>query len=170
MLADFEPYPSAKWFSYSGDALDGLVYAFDAAVEGGAGARVFQIRGGALHQTFMDLPAVCKPAEVRNDGSHLLLLAYTTFIDQVDCEAECTVLLREDVGVEPAWLDVLEWRGTAWRPASRRLPTLYKTLAEGYRKAVLFTVSAKGDRCSSGGDSRTKQLEAWALRAERLAQ
>jgi hypothetical protein len=172
-LADFEPYPSAKWFSYSGNTPDGLVYAFDAAAEGVAGARVFQVRDAALHSTFDDRPTTCKPAEIRREGGHTLLLVYTDYIEQSDCEADCSVLIREDVGVEPAWINVLEWGGAGWRPLSIKAPTLsptlYRTMADGYRKAALFTTSKKGHRCSSAGDSRKRQLETWALRAEQLA-
>jgi hypothetical protein len=168
-LADVEPYPSAKWFSYSDNTPDGLVYAFDAAAEGVAGARVFQVRDAALHSTFDDRPSTCKPAEIRREGGRTLLLAYTDHIEQSDCESECSVLIREDLGVEPAWINVLEWRGAGWRPLSIKLPTLYKTMADGYRRAALFTTSTKGHRCSSAGDSRKRQLETWALRAEQLA-
>jgi hypothetical protein len=169
-LAEFEPYPSAKWFSYLGNAVDGLVYAFDAASEGVAGSRVFQVRDAALHSTFVDRPSACKPAEIRREGDRTLLLTYGEYIEQSDCEADCSVLIREDVGVEPAWMNVLEWGGAAWRPLSIKVPTLYKSIADGYRKAALFTTSKQGRSCSAAGDSRKRQLEAWALRAEKLAQ
>ena len=166
-LADFEPYPDTQWFSYGDDATTGLWYAFDAASEGVAESRVFELRGGRLHLTFQD-GRTCKPAELRREGRKLLLLSYTEFLE-ADCEAECSVRIQETVGVEPAWITLQEWRAGSWHPLTELAPVLARTLAEGYRKAARYVASGQATWCGGRNGAIESKLLAWETRADQMA-
>ena len=164
-LAKYEPYPQVQWFSFGGTIADGLSIAFDAGSEGIVGARIFQVRGNTLHLTYQDANATCKPATIMIVRGKVLLRFNTNNIKQSDCEAECSVLIREEIGIEPAWSAVLEWRKGEWRSTSEPLRDIYAPLARAYQRAAEFVSTTKAGSCTRDATTLRRAFTTWAARA-----
>lgn len=169
-VAEYEPYPAAQWFSYEGKSnqMNGLVLSLDMGSEGVAGARVFRVRGRDLQLTYQDRRTACKPAALASSDGRQLLRIYSTYLARADCEAECFVLIREEVGVEPAWTEYLEWRDGRWRTPKNPPRKLYAPIEQGYRRAAAFVRTKESGRCTRNGGAYSRLFESWANRAARL--
>lgn len=164
-------YPTVSFFGTTPSVTDAVLLAFDHAAEGLVGSQAFLVRGQQMAQTFRDSANVCRPAELKDvdrDGT-LELIRYGSSLDPSDCEGTCSVMLREDVGVEPAWAAVLAWDGRYWSPAGLSVSsTFYADLAQRYRAAESFIDSTSAPSCRTKAEIFKAALARWADSASAL--
>lgn len=170
-------YPTVKFFTVkfsetTPSLAESVFLSFDHAAEGVVGSQAFVVRGQQLTQTFRDSAYVCRPAELKdvNRDGMAEIVRYGISLDQSDCESTCSVMLREDAGVEPAWAEVLSWNGQQWSAAGEPVSTtFYADMAQRYRAAVSYVDSLSAPACRRTAVRYQRELARWADSASALA-
>lgn len=160
-------YPTVEMVAISDSDVNTVAYEFDGAVEGVAWSVIYSRTGGRWLQTYEDSQATCRPAVLRNVDGTWLLLRFTGYPEPLDCSAMCEMYVREDLDMEPAWVDVLSWDNGAWRAADDKHPGFYRRLAAGYASAAAAVQRPGLEACAPEG--RASEMHARLARFARMA-
>lgn len=147
-LEPTDPRPTALWLTVNGT--DAVAFTFDAPVEGPVATLVLVRQATSFRLTYQDTAAVCRPAQVMDlDGDgRAELIAHAEDPTKGSCMTECHLKLEEKFGIQPAWVEVLSWNGTAWEPGAGRFPDYYRRLAEKYQRVAGWLAdSADAETC-----------------------
>jgi len=159
--------PTVRWFSVTDSRTDALLYRFDAAVEGFAQSQVYNEVAGRWRLTYRDAPATCTPAELRRMDGKNVLIRFSD-VNSPDCEAPCDMYVRETIGVEPAWAEILVWKKAQWVTSRTSDHDFSRHLASEYRRAAKLVRTEGLSSCRGEAGRMSNALETFARRAEGL--
>lgn len=143
--------PPRRWES--------VLIAYEYPTEGIVGASLLRISETSLQERFRDRAEACRAADVRDidgDGKPELI-EYVSAIDEGDCSTTCSLLLRDDLKVEPSWpvlRDPIVGSELSPRPAWR---DFYRLQMRSYEQAITFVDSQK-DICEMQGTFYIERL------------
>ena len=168
-IDEFGVVPSVQWFSVDSTKINALLYRFDAAAEGLAQSRVYNNVRGRWTLTYKDPQMTCTAAELRDIGTHKVLVRFTNDVSPSDCEAPCDVYVQDNAGIEPAWAELWVWDRVRWRPSSSPDPGFYKRLAAEYRRAATLVRTQGVTVCGGRANAMAQALDRFAQRANAYA-
>lgn len=162
------PYglPSVR-FARLADATLVRVTTFDDLAEGIIGTEIAAIHDSTVRRLFADGTNACRPADaVYSDRSTLTgIVAYYEYPFGEDCMHSCAFEMRNRLGLEPAWTELLIWDGMGFQQ-SKKASSFYQRAAKKYRDAAIAIDRKKLPTCAPDAARLQRLLTAWAQRAE----